>query len=421
MDKYLPRILDNVLDEHLQTFGAVYMRGPKWVGKTTTALQKANSSIKLQNPALDELREMGFSFISKRILEGKNPRLIDEWQLIPQTWDAVRYQVDEQAKKGLYILTGSTVPPDDETRHSGTGRISWITMYPMSLFESNESSGAVSLSLLFAKATLVNSEQSSMTVEELAFILCRGGWPNSVARKESDALLIGQQYITALAESDLSRVTDSRKSPQRILNLLASYARNVSTLADNRTIIQDVESTGISFSESTFHEYSNGLKRLFVIEDIPAWSPNIRSKTTIRAKTKREFVDPSLAVAALGLSPSRLLDDLKYMGFLFETLCIRDLRVYSQHLGGFISYYHDRYGLECDCVLHLRDGRFALIEFKLGGKLIDEGATHLLKLKSLLEENNLQAPSFLMVITAGKFAYQRKDGVLIVPLATLGP
>ncbi|MCK9524259.1 MAG: ATP-binding protein [Proteobacteria bacterium] len=421
MDKYLPRILDNVLDEHLQTFGAVYMRGPKWVGKTTTALQKANSSIKLQNPALDELREMGFSFISKRILEGKNPRLIDEWQLIPQTWDAVRYQVDEQAKKGLYILTGSTVPPDDETRHSGTGRISWITMYPMSLFESNESSGAVSLSLLFAKATLVNSEQSSMTVEELAFILCRGGWPNSVARKESDALLIGQQYITALAESDLSRVTDSRKSPQRILNLLASYARNVSTLADNRTIIQDVESTGISFSESTFHEYSNGLKRLFVIEDIPAWSPNIRSKTTIRAKAKREFVDPSLAVAALGLSPSRLLDDLKYMGFLFETLCIRDLRVYSQHLGGFISYYHDRYGLECDCVLHLRDGRFALIEFKLGGKLIDEGATHLLKLKSLLEENNLQAPSFLMVITAGKFAYQRKDGVLIVPLATLGP
>jgi predicted AAA+ superfamily ATPase len=260
-----------------------------------------------------------------------------------------------------------------------------------------------------------------MTIEELAFILCRGGWPGSIDREEAEALLIGQQYITALAESDLSKVTTSEKTPNRVLALLASYARNISTLADNQTIIKDIQATGTSFSESTFYEYNNGLKRLFVIDDIPAWRPNIRSKTSMRSNPKREFVDPSLAVAALGLSSNRLLDDLKYLGFLFETLCIRDLRAYSQHLGGSISYYHDRYGLECDCVLHLRDGRFGLIEFKLGGNLVDEGAAHLLKLKDQLAKHKLHLPSFLMVVTAGKFAYQREDDVLVVPIATLGP
>ncbi len=421
MRKYLPRVLDTVLDTHLETFGAVYLRGPKWVGKTTTSLRKSNSAIKLQDPSLNELRRIGSDFFINHILDGDFPRLIDEWQLLPSIWDAVRFQVDEQNIPGMYILTGSTAPPSDDMRHSGTGRFSWLTMYPMSLFESQESSGAVSLATLFNTSHLKIPAHSPMSIEELAFVLCRGGWPNSVGRNEQAALLIGQQYITALAESDLSLVTESNKIPQRTLALLASYARNISTLADNKTIIEDVHTSGTSFSESSFHEYTNGLRRLFVIEDIPAWSPAIRSKTAIRAKHKREFTDPSLAVAALGLSSSKLLDNIRYMGFLFETLCIRDLRVYSQHLGGSISYYRDRYGLECDCVLHLQDGSFALIEFKLGGNLIDEAAAHLLQLKTLLTKNNLPLPTFLMVITAGNIAYQREDGVLVVPIATLGP
>lgn len=421
MKEYLPRILDAVLEEYLDEFGAVYLRGPKWVGKTTTSLQKAKSAIKLQDPSVAELRRIGPEFFIDYILQGEFPRLIDEWQLLPSIWDAVRFQVDEQGLSGMYILTGSSVPPEDTARHSGTGRISWLTMYPMSLFESQESSGAISLTTLFKTPHLQTPVHSPMSVEEMAFVLCRGGWPNSIGRTEQAALLIGQQYITALVESDLSQVIESQIAPQRVQALLSSYARNISTIADNKTIIEDVQTSGTSFSESSFYAYTNGLRRLFVIEDIPAWSPPIRSKTSIRAKHKREFVDPSLAVAALGLNPDRILDDLQYMGFLFETLCIRDLRVYSQHLGGRISYYHDRYGLECDCVLHLRDGTFALIEFKLGGDLIDEGATHLLQLAALLKENNFPLPAFLLVVTAGKVAYQRDDGVLVVPIATLGP
>ncbi len=421
MDTYLPRILDGVLDAYLEAFGAVYLRGPKGVGKATTAQQKVKSVITLQDPSAEDLISIGRVDFTNRILDGEYPRLIGEWQLMPKIWDAVRVRVDDQSKNGMYILTGSAVPPTDEMRHSGSGRISRLTMYPMSLFESKESSGAISLSALFENAHLQQVEDSPLTVEEIAFALCRGGWPASIGKGEQTALLMGQEYITALAESDLSKVTGSKKTPQRVLALLASLARNSSGVAENKTIIQDVQHAGVSLSESTFHEYINALRRLFVIEDIPAWSPAIRSKTTIRSKPKREFIDPSLAVASLALNPNMLLDDLRYMGFLFETLCLRDLRVYSQHLGGHLSHYHDRYGLSCDCVLHLRDGRYALIEFKLGGNLVDEGAAHLLRLRDLLSEHGLRLPSFLMVLTAGKFAYQRDDGVLVVPVATLAP
>jgi len=417
---YITRILDVLLEEYLQTFGAVNIQGPKWCGKTTTAEQKAKSIIRFQDPDQGESNRMMAEINASYLLKGAYPRLLDEWQVVPPIWDAVRLAVDNEQEEGMFILTGSSVPVDDGIHHSGTGRISRLVMRPMSLFESGESNGSVSLSSLFSSTTPIDPQKSEITIPDLAFLMCRGGWPASVNKSEKSALLIAQEYIVSLAESEVSRTSGSKKNPQRVMNLLRSYARNISTLATNESIIGDIQANDLSFSETTYYEYLNALQRLYIVEDVPAWNPAIRSKTALRSRSKHELADPSLVVAGLGLSLDVLLKDLPFMGFVFETLCIRDLRVYSQKMGGSISYYHDRYDLECDCVLHLRDGRYALIECKMGGSGIDEGAEHLLELVRLIKLHKMQAPSFLMVLTASEIAYERPDGVKVVPIGCLG-
>ncbi len=425
-NQYLTRIVDDVLDEYLDAFGAVLIVGPKWCGKTTSAEQAAASIIKLQ----DRKRSRQYMMIAElnpaKLLEGETPRLIDEWQMAPVLWDTVRDEVDERRQSGQFILTGSAVPKDDGISHTGTGRIGRLKMYPMSLFESEESNGRISLRDLFEGDADIDGIMSDLDIEHLAFAICRGGWPETVKKTGRSALLAAEGYIQALCEADISRVDTTLRNPKRIRAILRAYARNISTLAKKTSILADVQANDMNFSSSTFYEYLNVLQRLFVIEDIPAWSPAIRSKSAIRSGDKIGFTDPSLAAAAMGLTPERMLGDLESMGFYFEALCIRDLRIYSQRLGGEVSYYHDRYGLESDCVLHLKDGRYALIEVKLGGRQIDEGAAHLLELKALVQKYNqsgkghkLEEPTFLMVLTGGEFAYQRKDGVYVVPVGCL--
>lgn len=421
MAEYMKRIIDGILTEYLEVFGAVLLVGPKWCGKTTTAKQQARSVIQLQDPAKAHEYMKMIDVNPSLILKGDTPLLLDEWQTAPTLWDSVRTEVDNRNSSGQFILTGSAVPVDNSRMHTGTGRIARVKMYPMSLYESKESNGNISLEALFNGITDINGISSFMRVEDIAYVICRGGWPASIGKSARASFLITSSYVDALCESDVSRVDESMRNPQRIRSILRSYARNVSTLVTKATIRKDVIANDQNISETTFFSYLNALERLFVIEDIPAWNPAIRSKTAIRSGTKRGFVDPSLACASLGLTYEGLMQDLNTLGFLFESLVIRDLRIYSQHLGGEISYYHDRYGLECDAVLHLRDGRYALIEMKLGSREIEEGASHLRKLKALIQEHNLKEPSFLMVITGGQFAYRREDGVLIVPIGCLKP
>ena len=425
--EYLPRIVDKILEERLEAVGAVLIAGPKWCGKTTTAEQQATSVLKLQDPD----KTLGYletaNLKPSLLLKGENPRLIDEWQMAPVLWDAVRHACDQRGESGLFILTGSTTVDESTIMHSGTGRISRMVMYPMSLFESKESNGQVSLSALFQNPELdIDGVISDLSVEQLVFSACRGGWPSTLIKKTEKAMLFeAQNYIANICDSDASTVDGVKRSSERVRAILQSYARNISTLATDKTILEDVTSNYMDMSEPTLHSYLNALERLYVIEDVPAWCPSIRSATTIRSGKKKEFIDPSLAVAALALSPDALLMDMNTFGFIFECLCFRDLKVYSSALGGYVSYYRDRYGLEADCVLHLADGRYGLIEFKLGSKGIDEGATHLLELKELIKKANeekrarLREPSFLMVLTAGEIGYRREDGVYIVPIGCL--
>lgn len=428
MAEYLKRIVDKELDLRLEAFGATLIVGPKWCGKTTTAVQKAKSVLKMQDP---DMRE-GYMATAKTkpslLLKGDNPRLIDEWQDAPVLWDAVRTAVDDRQDEGLFILTGSTSVDNKQILHTGTGRISRLKMYTMSLFESHESNGEISLKALFDDHKLdIDGIISEMRVEDLIYAACRGGWPAAL-RKKSDAaqLIIARDYLNNVCQSDVSTVDGIQRNPQWTEIILRSYARNISTLAKKRNIYRDVVANADSMSMNTMEAYLNALERLFVIEDLDAWCPAIRSATVIRSGKKREFVDPSIAVAALGLSPEYLQMDLKTFGFIFECMCIRDLKVYSQSLGGKLSYYHDRYGLEADAVLHLDDGRYALIEFKLGSSEIDEGAKHLLKIQELVKEYNkkekqcpLREPHLLMIITGGNMAYTRDDGVKVVPIGCL--
>jgi hypothetical protein len=340
--------------------------------------------------------------------------------MAPVLWDAVRNAVDERQKVGQFILTGSTVINHEQILHSGTGRIAKIDMMPMSLFESDESNGTVSLEELFAGKDF-SGATSDLSVENLVFAICRGGWPASIGLSEKASLLVARSYIEAICSDDTCRIDPSVSDPNRVRAILRSYARNLTTLASNRSILKDIVVNDLMMDESTLYRYMTALKSLFVIQDNPAWNPAIRSSTTMRSIAKKGFVDPSMAVAALALSPSQLLDDLKTLGFFFESLCIRDLQIYAAKQGGEISYYRDRYGLECDIVLHLENGSYALIEAKLGSREIDEASEHLLKLKDLISMNKLHQPSFLMVLTAGKYAYRRDDGVLVVPIGCLKP
>ena len=429
--KYLNRTVDNQLKTYLDVFGAVLIEGPKWCGKTTTAEQFSKSVIKLQDPDMREEYLATADVKPSLLLEGETPRLIDEWQDAPVVWDAVRTAVDKRSLPGQFILTGSNTIDRSKILHSGTGRIAHLRMLPMSLWESQESNGKISLLELFDEPNCdIDGISSDMSVEDLIYASCRGGWPASLhAASQKSALLVAREYVKTVCSDDISRIDGIQRDSRLVSRILWSYARNVSTIAKKTSLLADVTASGnMSCSPDTFDDYLKALCRLFVIQDIEGWCPAIRSKTVIRSSPKRCFIDPSIAVAALGLTPKILQEQLKTFGFIFEQLCIRDLKSYAAEKNGALSYYRDRYDLEADGVLHLDDGRYALLEFKLGAREIEDGAFHLLKLASLVRESNktekqvpLREPDLLMVITGGKMAYTRPDGVKVIPLGCLKP
>ena len=427
--EYLSRTADTMLRELLDAFGAVLIEGPKWCGKTTTAEQMSRSVIKLQDPDMrDEYLATAQSKPSL-LLIGDTPRLIDEWQDAPVLWDAVRTMVDKRVVPGQFILTGSNAVDKSKIHHSGNSRIVKMGMLPMSLWESKESTGEVSLQQLFDNPGYdIDGRQSKMSVEDLIFAACRGGWPATlVSRSKKAQLLIARNYVRTVCSEDISRIDGVQRNEKLAMMILRSYARNISTLAKKTNMLADVVSSEeVECSIDTFSDYVGALERLFVIQDIEAWCPAIRSKTVIRSSPKRGFCDPSIAVALLGLTPESLSVQLKTFGFIFEQMCVRDLKAYTQGLYSHVSYYRDRYGLEADFVLHLEDGRYALVECKLGSKEIEDGASHLLELRRLIQEHNMdenqmpiREPDLLIILTGGQIAYTRPDGVKIIPLGCL--
>lgn len=422
MKIYRKRIADDILMRKLEGKGAVLIEGPKWCGKTTTAEQLAASVLymddpekKAQNIAMSELNP-------KRLLKGETPRLIDEWQLAPKLWDAIRFEVDHRGELGQFVLTGSAVPAETkEITHSGTGRFAWLTMRPMSLYESGDSTGEVSLQALFSGALDVDGA-ADLTIERLAFLTCRGGWPQAVDMRDEIALDQAVDYYDAVVHSDINRADNVQKNPEKVRRFMRAYARHQGGQVPNTVLAQDIDANNeSSISEDTVSSYSNALQKIFVIEDMPAWNPNLRSKTAIRSSDTRYYIDPSIAAAALGIGPNDLLNDLKTFGFLFETLCIRDLRVFADALGGSVYHYRDKSGQECDAVVHLRNGKYGLIEIKLGGdQLIEEGASSLKAMADKIDTDKMNAPTFLMVLTGiGDWAYRRQDGVHVVPIGCL--
>ena len=422
MKEYKKRIADELLKKKLKGKGAVLIQGPKWCGKTTTAEQISNSVLYMDNP---EDKEQNISLADLQpslLLTGATPRLIDEWQLAPKLWDAIRFEVDHRGEEGQFILTGSSVPANmDEVTHTGTGRFAWLTMRPMTLYESGESNGSISLLELFNNSTKLNGI-SELTLKDVAYLCCRGGWPRSIFMDKETALEQAYDYYNAVVNSDISRVDNINRNPERAKNLMRSYARNIGSQVSNETIKDDMINNDLfSLDVDTVLSYIKALKKLFVIEESPAWNPNLRSKTAIRTSKTRYFVDPSIAVAALGIGPNDLINDLNTFGLIFESLCIRDLRVYAESINGSVYHYRDASGLECDAVVHLRSGVYGLIEIKLGGdNLINEGVENLIKMKNKIDTEKMNNPAFLMVLTAtGKYAYQREDGVYIVPIGCL--
>lgn len=422
MRDYKHRVADDILSRKLEGKGAVLIEGPKWCGKTTTAEQVAASVLYMDDPEKKQQNIAMAELNPSRLLAGNVPRLIDEWQLAPKLWDAIRFQVDHRGLTGQFILTGSSVPADtSEITHSGTGRFTWLTMRPMSLYESGDSGGDVSLRSLFNSQTDIDGE-SHLDIERLAFLTCRGGWPQSIKMRDEIALDQAFDYYDAVVHSDINRADNITKNPERVKRLMRSYARNQGGQIPNTVIAQDIAANDEnSIDEETVALYINALKKIFVIEDMPAWNPNLRSKTAIRSSDTRYYIDPSIAAAALGIGPQDLLNDLNTFGFLFETLCIRDLRVFADALNGTVYHYRDKSGLECDAVIHLRNGSYGLIEIKLGGeRLIEEGASNLTALCRKLDTDKMKKPSFLMVLTGtGDYAYRRSDGILIVPAGCL--
>ena len=419
---------DTLLAENLDAFGAVLIEGPKWCGKTTTAEQIAKSRIWIEDPDNREKYEATAQAAPSMLLQGEKPRLIDEWQDIPVLWDSVRMSVDRSDDVGLYILTGSVVVDRAQIKHTGTGRIEKMRMYPMSLYESGESNGRISIHELFDNPAMdIDGIESALTVPELIFATCRGGWPGTFKLKsDKSKLKIAQSYFKSICDDDISRVDGVTRNPVIARQVLKSYARNISTLAKKTSMMADVKGVADIVDEKTFDDYVGALRKLFILEDIDGWCPSIRSATALRSGLKREFVDPSIAIAALNLSPESFQTDLKTFGFFFENLCVRDLRAYTQPHDSHLSYYRDRYGLESDVVLHLPDDRYALIECKLGSREIDEGANHLIEIKRLITEHNvmekqvvLREPDLLIVLTGGQMAYTRNDGVKVIPLSCL--
>lgn len=422
---YLKRIADELLSQKLEAFGAALIVGPKGCGKTTTAKMKANSYIEFQ----DEDERENYLLIANThpsdLLKGKKPRLFDEWQDAPKIWGAIRKDVDDSGEVGQYILTGSSSAAVD-LPHTGTLRISKIKMYPMSLYETGESNGTVSLGQLFDDSESFEGCQSNLSIDGLKFAVCRGGWPASLRGKTDKAKLsIAKDLFAQTCEVDISNIDKVKRNPTWAKTILRSYARNLCTLAETKTILTDISAT-CDISKQTYYDYISGFEKLMILEDIEAWCPAIRSKTSIRSSRKRNVVDPSIAAAALGVSPEYFSKDYKTLGFLFECLCIRDLKIYSSGNNGTISYYHDRLGLEADAVLHLDDGRYALIEFKLGQSEVDEGAKHLCEMERLIRESNktesqnpLRIPDLKIVITGTQYGYKREDGVFVIPIGCL--
>lgn len=422
MKKYRKRIADDILARKLEGKGAVLIEGPKWCGKTTTAEQIATSILYMDDPEKKEQNITMSELSPKRLLKGSTPRLIDEWQLAPKLWDAIRFEVDHRDELGQFVLTGSAVPVSTkEIAHSGTGRFAWLTMRPMSLYESGDSTGEVSLKDIFDGQEEIDGE-TDITIDRLSFLVCRGGWPQAVDMREEIALDQARDYYDAVVRSDINRADNVQKNSEKVRRLMRSYARNQGGQVPNTVLAQDVAANDEgSINEETVASYLNALRKIFVVEDMPAWNPNLRSKTAIRSSDTRYYVDPSIAAAALGIGPKDLINDLNTFGLLFETLCVRDLRVFADALNGEVYHYRDKEGQECDAVLHLRNGKYGLIEIKLGGnKLIKEGADSLKAMERKIDTDKMKTPSFLMVLTGvGDYAYRRQDGVYVVPIGCL--
>ncbi len=422
--KYRPRIADQMLEARLRRKGAVLIEGPKWCGKTTTAERQAASVLYMADPARRLQNLQAANLNPSQLLAGSTPRLIDEWQMVPSLWDSVRFAVDQRGGYGHFILTGSSVPPSmDEIFHSGAGRFAKLKMRTMSLYESGDSTGEVSLAKLFSGGDEPLFGNSNIDINRLAFLICRGGWPGALSLADEDALAQAFDYYDIVCETDVSRADNVERNPQRVKLLMRSYARHQGTMASVGTILSDLQSNEAShLSDNSIYDYIKALKKIFVVEDMPAWNPNLRSKSAIRTSDNRYFTDPSIAVAALGAGPSDLVNDLETMGLLFETLAIRDLRVYADALDGQVYHYRDKRGVECDAVVHLRNGSYGLIEIKLGGdRLIDEGAKTLTKFSMDIDTTKMKSPAFLMVLTGvGDFPYKRDDGVWVVPIGCLG-
>lgn len=422
LKKYRKRIADDILKRKLEGKGAVLIEGPKWCGKTTTAEQFAASVLYMDNPEKKEQNIAMSELSPKRLLKGAAPRLIDKWQLAPKLWDAIRFEVDHRSELGQFILTGSAVPANTtEITHSGTGRFTWLTMRPMSLYESGDSTGEASLENLFAGTKSIEGD-SNLSIDRLAFLVCRGGWPQSVDMRNEIALDQAFDYYDAVVHSDINRADGVQKDAEKVKRLMRSYARNQGAQVPNTVLSRDISANeDKTISEETVASYVDALRKIFVVEDMPAWNPNLRSKTAIRSSDTRYYIDPSIAAAALGIGPNDLINDLNTFGFLFETLCIRDLRIFADSLGGEVYHYRDKDGQECDAVIHLRNGKYGLIEIKLGGeKLIEEGVKSLKAMKEKIDTSKMNEPSFLMVLTGtGDFAYFRKDGVCVVPIGCL--
>ena len=427
MEQYRHRIMDGLLAKKLQAKGAVLIEGPKWCGKTTTAEEMTASKVLLARTDVKEQFKSLLEIDTDAALAGESPMLIDEWQTVPKLWDAVRYVVDYRRKMGQFILTGSVVPDreaEKEREHSGTGRFAWLMMRPMTLFESGESNGTVSLGALFAAPDKL-LEKNLLKLQDIAFLICRGGWPMAVGLPEEAALEQAFDYYDAVTKEDVTRVDGVKRASDRVQRLMRAYARHQGTQASVATLREDLKSNDVTtISDDTIASYLDALRKIFVVEDMPAWNPNLRSKTAIRTADTRYFVDPSIATAALGLGPADLMGDLNTMGFFFEALCVRDLRVFAEALGGKVYHYRDKSGLECDAVVHLRNGQYGLVEIKLGGQsLINDGVETLHALVGQIDTARMKAPAFRMVLTAtGEYAYRRpEDGVYVVPLGCLKP
>lgn len=414
-----------MLDLKLEAFGATLIKGPKGCGKTTSAKQKAKSFVEFQDEDVRDNLLAVAETAPKKLLIGARPRLFDEWQDAPKLWGTIRKDIDDSGENGQYILTGSS-SKEINVPHTGTLRISQLQMHPMSLFESEESNGTVSLLELFNNSDSFDGCESDLTIDGLIFAICRGGWPRALLNKTPRAKLeIARDLYVQTYSVDISNIDGKKRNDGCAQAVLQSYSRNICTLAESKTIIGDVRAN-YDVTPSTVYDYIHALEKLYIIEDIDAWCPAIRSKSNLRSSQKRNLVDPSVAVAALGLSPEYFNTDFKTLGFLFESLCIRDLKIYSSAFDGKISYYHDRYGLEADGVLHLNDGRYALLEFKLGSKEIEAGATHLCEIERLIKKYNekekqcpLRLPDLKIVITGGQYGYRRDDGVFVIPIGCL--